>query len=164
MITALHHRTALGEMLLAATGETLIGAWFTGQKHFPDTLPLVAGARPAAVCAEAARQLDAYLAGRRTAFDLPLAPRGTPWQRAVWEALLAIPYGETLSYGELAARLGRPAAARATGAAVGRNPLSVIIPCHRVVDATGSLTGYAGGLDRKRALLAIEQAGPAILG
>ncbi|WP_428566210.1 MAG: methylated-DNA--[protein]-cysteine S-methyltransferase [Solidesulfovibrio sp. DCME] len=161
MMTLLWHPTSLGDMLLAAAGETLVGAWFRGQKHFPQSLPASEDAPAAAVLAEASGQLDAYLAGRRTAFDLALAPRGTAWQHAVWEALRAIPYGETLSYGQLATRLGKPAAARATGAAVGRNPLSILIPCHRVLGATGGLTGYAGGLDRKRALLALEQAGPA---
>jgi methylated-DNA-[protein]-cysteine S-methyltransferase len=144
-------------MLLAAEGEALIGAWFLGQKHFPVALASVADAPAATVLTEAARQLDTYAAGERTSFDIALAPRGTPWQRAVWQALLAIPYGETRSYGALAARLGRPGSARAVGAAVGRNPLTILIPCHRVVGADGSLTGFAGGLERKRALLAIER-------
>lgn len=157
MITTLPHQTRLGEMLLAAEGEALIGAWFLGQKHFPVALAVVADAPAAAVLAEAASQLDAYAAGERTSFDIALAPRGTPWQRAVWQALLAIPYGETCSYGALAARLGRPGSARAVGAAVGRNPLTILIPCHRVLGADGSLTGFAGGLERKRALLAIER-------
>ena len=102
-------------------------------------------------------QLDEYFAGERRAFDLPLAPRGTPWQRAVWAALLEIPYGETITYTELAARAGRPGAARAAGAANGRNPIAVLIPCHRVIGTAGGLTGYAGGVDAKAWLLALER-------
>ncbi len=102
-------------------------------------------------------QLAEYCAGERRTFDLPLAPAGTPWQRAVWEALLAIPYGETITYTELAARAGRPAAVRAAGAANGRNPIAILVPCHRVVGTGGGLTGYAGGLDAKAWLLAHER-------
>ena len=97
-----------------------------------------------------------------TTFDLPLAPRGTPFQQRVWAALCDIPYGGTLSYGQLAARLGAPSAARAVGLANGRNPVSIIVPCHRVVGADGSLTGYGGGLDRKRRLLAFERTDDAL--
>ncbi|MBT0959692.1 methylated-DNA--[protein]-cysteine S-methyltransferase [Denitromonas iodatirespirans] len=111
-----------------------------------------------AVCHEAARQIRAYFAGERTAFDLSLDPQGTAFQQAVWTALLKLPYGATTHYGALAEALGRPRAARAVGAAVGRNPLWLIIPCHRVIGRDGSLTGYAGGLDRKRALLDLEAA------
>ncbi len=160
MMTHLRYESAFGPMLLAAEDGGMLGAWFTGQKHFPWKLAFPDAAPPDAVLAEAARQLDAYAAGQRRTFALPLAPRGTPWQRAVWQALLAIPYGETVSYGALAARLGRPGSARAVGAAVGRNPISIIVPCHRVLGANGGLTGYAGGLDRKRALLALEKALP----
>lgn len=114
-------------------------------------------ARPAPdALAEAARQLAAYFSGDRTAFDLPLRPKGTPFQRAVWDELLRIPHGETRSYGELARALGQPGGAQAVGAANGQNPIAVVIPCHRVIGADGSLTGYAGGLERKRALLALE--------
>ena len=104
------------------------------------------------------RQLAEYFAGERTAFELPLAPAGTPFQRNVWDALLAIPYGETRSYGELAAAVGKPGAARAVGRANHDNPIGVVIPCHRVIGAGGALTGYAGGLDRKRYLLELEGA------
>ena len=103
-------------------------------------------------------QLDAYFAGTRTTFDVPLDLRGTPFQREVWAQLLAIPYGETRTYGELAHALGRPGAARAVGLANGHNPVGIIVPCHRVIGSDGSLTGYGGGLDRKRALLALEGA------
>jgi methylated-DNA-[protein]-cysteine S-methyltransferase len=112
--------------------------------------------RDASAAAAVTRQLREYFAGTRVAFDLPLAPVGTPWQRAVWDTLLAIPFGETATYGELAARLGRPSAARAAGASVGRNPLAIVVPCHRVVGANGALTGYAGGIERKRWLLDLE--------
>ncbi|MCB1960031.1 MAG: methylated-DNA--[protein]-cysteine S-methyltransferase [Rhodocyclaceae bacterium] len=108
------------------------------------------------LCEDAARQIRAYLAGTRRAFDLPLSPRGTPFQQSVWAALQGLPYGVTTHYGALAASLGRPTAARAVGAAVGKNPLWLIIPCHRVIGCDGALTGYAGGLPLKRALLALE--------
>lgn len=106
---------------------------------------------------EAVEQLDAYFTGRLRAFDLPLDLVGTPFQVAVWAALGDIPYGETVTYGALAAAIGQPGKARAVGAAVGRNPLSVVLPCHRVVGAGGALTGFAGGLDAKRTLLALER-------
>ena len=101
-------------------------------------------------------QLEEYFAGRRTRFDLPLDLQGTPFQRRVWSALLAIPYGETLTYGELARRIGRPAAARAVGHANGSNPISVIVPCHRLIGANGTLVDYGGGIERKRFLLSLE--------
>jgi methylated-DNA-[protein]-cysteine S-methyltransferase len=108
---------------------------------------------------EAARQLTAYFAGRLIDFEVPVRLHGTPFQRRVWAALVDIPYGDTISYGELAARIGQPTAARAVGLANGRNPVAVIVPCHRVVGSTGSLVGYGGGLDRKRYLLRLEQRG-----
>src|SRR5205085_9923425 len=108
---------------------------------------------------EPARQLREFFAGERTAFELPLRPAGTPFQRAVWDALLEVPYGETTGYGALAQRLGRPGAARAVGLANARNPLAIVVPCHRVVGASGALTGYAGGLERKRFLLELEARG-----
>ncbi|WP_101675965.1 methylated-DNA--[protein]-cysteine S-methyltransferase [Alloalcanivorax mobilis] len=146
----------LGGVLLAAHDERLCGVWFEGQKYYP---PL-RGWRPAsdsALLGEAAAQLKAYFEGRLRAFDLPLSlARGTPFQQQVWQALRTIDAGQTLTYGELARRLQRPRAVRAVAAAVGRNPLSVVVPCHRVLGANGSLTGYAGGLDRKARLLALE--------
>ncbi len=107
---------------------------------------------------EAERQLTAYFRGERTSFELPLAPTGTPFQEAVWGALRTIPPGETLSYGALAARIDRPGAARAVGSACGRNPLPIVVPCHRVVGSNGHLGGFGGGLDWKRYLLALEAA------
>jgi methylated-DNA-[protein]-cysteine S-methyltransferase len=118
-----------------------------------------AGARSGDALLRAAEsQLRAYFAGRRTRFDLPLAPHGTDFQRRVWEAVAEVPYGSTTSYAAVAATLGRPSACRAVGAANGRNPLPIVVPCHRVVGASGALTGYGGGLDRKRALLDLEAA------
>ena len=121
--------------------------------------PLVSSAQSRAARAhltDAARQLGEYFDGRRTSFDLPLAMRGTPFQLQVWAALEHIPFGETISYGELARRVGAPGAARAVGLANGRNPVPIVVPCHRVIGADGTLTGYGGGLDRKRWLLAHE--------
>jgi methylated-DNA-[protein]-cysteine S-methyltransferase len=109
------------------------------------------------VLAEARRQLDAYFAGRLSAFDLPLDPAGTAFQVQVWHQLTRIPYGRTISYGELARRIANPSASRAVGLANGRNPIAVIVPCHRVIGADGSLTGYGGGLERKRTLLDLER-------
>jgi methylated-DNA-[protein]-cysteine S-methyltransferase len=118
------------------------------------------GARSAdPLLAEAEAQLRDYFAGERQRFELPLSPRGTDFQRRVWAAVAAIPYGQTTTYSALAAAVGRPSARRAVGAANGRNPLPVIVPCHRVLGAAGALTGYGGGLDRKRALLDLERAG-----
>jgi methylated-DNA-[protein]-cysteine S-methyltransferase len=105
-----------------------------------------------------ARQLNAYFRGKRTSFDLPVAPEGTPFQRKVWKALQRIPFGKTLSYGQLAKRVGSPGAARAVGRANATNPVSVVIPCHRVIGSNGSLTGYGGGMERKRGLLELEGA------
>jgi methylated-DNA-[protein]-cysteine S-methyltransferase len=105
----------------------------------------------------AAAQVHAYFAGEPVAFDVPLDLHGTAFQRGVWQALLAIDAGATSSYGDIARRVGSPAAVRAVGAAVGKNPISLIVPCHRVIGSTGALTGYAGGLDRKRSLLALER-------
>lgn len=112
--------------------------------------------RGGAAVAEVVRQLRQYFAGERRTFDLDLAPHGTEWQRRVWMALRDIPYGETVNYGTIAARVGRPTASRAVGAANGRNPISIVVPCHRVVGVDRSLTGYGGGLDRKQWLLALE--------
>ena len=113
--------------------------------------------------AQAAEQLDAYFAGELTAFDVPLDMRGTAFQRHVWQALLTIPYGETRSYGEIAAAIGAPTASRAVGAANGSNPVSIIVPCHRVIGANGRLTGYGGGVHRKDALLALESGAQRLL-
>lgn len=148
----------LGRIILAASGNALVGVWFDGQRHQPDlsSWPVVSD-HP--VLQQAQSQLTDYFAGRRTSFDLPLDfAQGTGFQQAVWRALLSIPRGATCSYGALSADIGKPAAVRAVGGAIGRNPLSIIVPCHRVVGASGALTGYAGGLERKAALLQLEGA------
>jgi methylated-DNA-[protein]-cysteine S-methyltransferase len=148
----------LGPMILAATERGLAGIWFEGQRHLPDTAAWPhAAAHP--VLLEAVAQLRDYFAGQRLQFDLPLDLQGgTAFQQSVWQALLAIPAGRTSSYGALSERVGRPTASRAVGAAVGRNPVSIVVPCHRVLGRDGSLTGYAGGLQRKSALLKLERA------
>ncbi len=152
----------LGDLRLVASTRGLAGLWFVQrQRHEPPAERLAAWQTVAShpVLDAAARQLGEYFHGRRQRFDLALdLEQGTPFQRSVWRALLAIPAGATTSYGTLATGLGRPQAVRALGAAVGRNPLSIIVPCHRVVGSNGSLTGYAGGLDRKQALLELEGA------
>jgi methylated-DNA-[protein]-cysteine S-methyltransferase len=148
--------TPQGPMILAARDGGLIGAWFEGQKHFDGIQPDWREAPSSAVLKAAAKQLDEWFAGKRTRFDLPLAPEGSAFQREVWAAIARVGFGKTADYGSLAAQLGRPKAARAVGAATGRNPLTIIVPCHRLLGRDGSLTGYAGGLDRKRALLAFE--------
>ena len=153
-----HYESPLGPMLLAATDRGLAGVWFVGQRHGPDSRDWREDPRHP-VLREAVAQLAAWFAGERSRFELPLdLQAGTPFQQDVWKALLAIPRGGTTSYAELARRVGRPSAARAVGAAVGRNPLSVVVPCHRVVGSGGGLTGYAGGLERKTALLRLEGA------
>jgi methylated-DNA-[protein]-cysteine S-methyltransferase len=150
-------RTPLGSVLLARTATGLAGAWFEGQQHHPGEL--ATPHRPEdTLLLRAATQLQQYFDGEAVRFDLALDLHGTTFQRAVWQALLAIPSGQTRSYGAIARTLESPQAVRAVGAAVGRNPLSIIVPCHRVIGRDGSLTGYAGGLDRKRALLALEAA------
>ena len=151
-----HFDSPLGRMTLAASAQGLCGVWFDGQKHQPDprAWPQDA-AHPVLLQAQA--QLAEYFAGRRRVFDLPLdLGAGTEFQQTVWRGLLQIAPGSTTAYGELARRIGKPLAVRALGAAVGRNPISIIVPCHRVVGADGSMTGYAGGLDRKTALLRLE--------
>ncbi|MDM0111883.1 methylated-DNA--[protein]-cysteine S-methyltransferase [Variovorax sp. J22R133] len=150
--------TSLGGVTLAATDLGLAGVWFDAQRHFPDTTGWI-GAPDHPVLREAASQLQAYFAGERDGFDMPLdLSHGTQFQQAVWNALLRIPHGNTTSYGQLSALVGNPAAVRAVGAAVGRNPISVVVPCHRVLGADGSLTGYAGGIERKARLLQLERA------
>jgi methylated-DNA-[protein]-cysteine S-methyltransferase len=146
----------LGPIIAIADDEGLMHVDFVGAKYEraveagwvedPDASPL----------RECRQQLDEYFAGRRTSFELPLAPRGTDFQKRVWNEIARVPYGKTITYGELARRAGGESHARAAGAATGRNPLGVVVPCHRVVGSDGGLTGYAGGLERKRSLLERE--------
>ena len=142
----------LGKLLLVGDGEALTRVAMSPR---PNDVP-EGGRRDPAALASVAEQLRAYFAGELTEFDVPLAPRGSEFQLRVWNALLEVPYGQTASYGQIAARVGRPDAVRAIGATNGRNPIAVIIPCHRVIGADGSLVGYGGGLDRKRLLLELE--------
>ena len=150
--------TPIGALTVVAEDEALRGIYVEDQRHRPPDdrfgPPDDGGS---AVLKEAERQLAEYFAGERTTFDLPLAPTGTPFQRRVWDALTAIPYGETVSYGELARRIGQPTASRAVGLANGKNPISIVVPCHRVIGSSGKLVGYGGGLERKQTLLALER-------
>ena len=147
----------LGPVLLARTAKGLAGAWFEGQKHHPGVL--AAPVRPDdPLLKNSAAQLQRYFVGEQITFDLPLDLLGTAFQQSVWQALLAIPSGSTSTYGAIARKLAAASAVRAVGGAVGRNPVSVIVPCHRVVGSDGSMTGYAGGTERKLALLELEGA------
>lgn len=152
-----HYRTIdspIGPLTLAGHGHTLTHLLMVDHAHAPDSTDWgpADDAFP-----EAVEQLGAYFAGERTDFELELDMVGTDFQRRVWAALLTIPYGQTRSYGEIAAQIGAPSASRAVGLANGRNPISIIVPCHRVIGSNGSLTGYGGGIDRKRALLDLEK-------
>jgi methylated-DNA-[protein]-cysteine S-methyltransferase len=150
------HDSPVGPLRLVSDGRALAALAF---EHHSKPIKPLAEAEPGsdAVLDEARRQLDAYFAGRIQRFDLPLAPRGTAFQERVWMALREIPYGTTCSYSDLAAALGAPRAVRAVGGANGRNPISIIVPCHRVIGADGTLTGFGGGIDRKRFLLTHEK-------
>jgi methylated-DNA-[protein]-cysteine S-methyltransferase len=155
----------LGELTVVAADDTLAGVYFPGHWTMPDRTAFGEVAEvDDPVIAEAARQLRAYLRGERTRFELETSTRGGAFEERVWMLLREIPFGETVTYGDLAAELGDRSAARRVGQAVGRNPLSVVVPCHRVVGANGELRGYAGGFERKRFLLELEGAGQLSLG
>jgi len=145
----------VGGMLLAASEAGITGVYFIRQKHFPGRQGWTRNPDHRHL-RRAKAQLEEYFAGRRKAFELALDPHGTDYQKAIWRAIATVGFGRTISYGELARKAGYPGAARAAGAATGRNPIGIIVPCHRIVGADGSLTGYAGGLAKKRALLALE--------
>ena len=148
----------LGTLMIVADGRALTGVYFDGQRHQPPIGDDWVDRDDAPLLRRAASQIAEFFSGARAHFDLPLAPSGTAFQRSVWDAIAKVPRGQTISYAELAERAGSPGSARAAGTATGRNPLSIVIPCHRIVGSDGALTGYAGGLDRKRALLALERA------
>ena len=156
-----HYDSPLGGVTLAGDGIALTGLWFDGQKYFAETLSADHEARDLPVFREAVLWLDCWFGGTVPDFTPPLAPRGTAFRKAVWEILLTVPCGRTVTYGEiagiLARRTGVRTSARAVGNAVGHNPILLIVPCHRVVGAGGSLTGYAGGIERKKLLLKMEQ-------
>jgi methylated-DNA-[protein]-cysteine S-methyltransferase len=147
----------VGPLTLVARDGALVGLYMHAQRHRPGEAVFgLAGDPEAEPFTAAASQLSAYFAGELTSFDLPLRPAGTAFQQKVWMALSDIPYGQTITYGELAAGIGSPAASRAVGLANGKNPISIVVPCHRVIGTDGSLTGYGGGLERKRFLLDLE--------
>lgn len=151
-----YYESPYGRMLLVATGGALCGAYFVGQKHFKN-IESDWQCDPRAVALVAARrELDEYFGGERRTFGVALVSEGTPFQRRIWSAIAAVPFGDTISYADLARVADYPGSARAAGAATGRNPIGVLVPCHRIVGADGSLTGYAGGLETKRRLLALE--------
>lgn len=149
-------KSPIGKLTLVEDGGALTGVYMETR------VPPEAARQRSALLDRARAQLDAYFAGELEAFDLPLEPRGTAFQRSVWSALVDIPFGETSSYGMIAKRIGRPAAVRAVGAANGSNPIAVIIPCHRVIGSNGSLTGYGGGIPRKKWLLNHETRQPSL--
>ena len=151
-----HFESPLGGITAASDGEALTGLWFDGQKYFAAGLG-EHEERELPIFSEVGRWLDAYFDGRDPGFTPQLRLQSTPFRRAVWDLLLTIPYGQTVTYGQLAARLPGGTSARAVGGAVGHNPVSLIVPCHRVLGADGSLTGYAGGVERKRRLLELER-------
>ena len=161
MIQTAFYAAPYGRYVMAAEDGALTGLWLTGQKYFPSDLPEPSGAEPE-IFTQTRRWLDAYFGGQRPDLSaLPLAPRGSAFAQSVWQLLLEIPYGQTVTYGQLAKRLaeqrGLPhMSAQAVGGAVGHNPISILIPCHRVLGAKNQLTGYAGGLDVKTFLLKLE--------
>ncbi|MGC3992406.1 MAG: methylated-DNA--[protein]-cysteine S-methyltransferase [Chthoniobacteraceae bacterium] len=147
----------LGELLIYANDTHVTGIYFVNQKYYPMIAADWVENPALPVLQLAAQQLQQYLAGTLTQFSVPFAFAGTSFQHRVWEQIAAVPFGQTITYGELAQRVGSPSAVRAAGAATGSNPISIIVPCHRIVGASGTLVGYAGGLDRKRHLLALER-------
>jgi len=151
-------QSPIGRLILASDGVALVGVWMANAS--PDDPAWSRHKGDDDILAQTREELEEYFDGRRQTFDIPLAPNGTEFQRSVWHALTRIPFGKTISYGELARRLGKEAAVRAVGAANGRNPIPVIVPCHRVIGSDGSLTGFGGGLPRKKWLLQHEKALP----
>ena len=157
-----HYNSPLGRLLLASDGEALTGLWFEGQKYFADTLVAEYEEKELPVFKQADRWLDIYFSGKEPDFTPPLSMKTTPFRKMVWEIMLTIPYGKTMTYGEIAAQIAKQKglkrmSAQAVGGAVGHNSISLIIPCHRVIGADGSLTGYAGGIEKKQQLLMMEQ-------
>lgn len=146
----------LGTMLITANSQALTGCYFVDQKHFPKSHREWVQVADDPLLTEVQRMLAAYFHSGEFDCHIKLAPQGTDFQRQVWDALLTIPAGQTRSYGQIAAMLGKPTATRAVAGAIGRNPIGIVIPCHRVIGSNGSLTGYAGGIERKQALLKLE--------
>ena len=156
MTTYDYYDSPHGRMLLVADEKAITSVSFIGQKYAPRVQGDWRRDAHHAPIRQAKRELAEYFGGKRKRFSVRLAPKGTPFQRAVWKAIAQVGFGRTIAYAELARRAGRPRSARAAGAATGRNPIGIIVPCHRIVGSDGSLTGYAGGLAKKRALLALE--------
>jgi methylated-DNA-[protein]-cysteine S-methyltransferase len=148
----------LGELTLVANAKHLIGVYFTEHQHMPESKDWVHDSEHP-ILKKAGAQLEEYLRGERTTFSVPLESDGTKFQEEVWRQIARIPFGETITYSELATRAGAPEAVRAAGTATGRNPISIIVPCHRIVGKNGSLTGFGGGLERKKRLLELEMKG-----
>jgi len=146
----------MGRMLIVGSDKGLSGLYFVDQKYYREVARDWLRAKDHKIVRETARQLKEYFAGARKEFDIPLAADGTPFQTSVWKAISSVKYRASITYSELARRAGHPGAVRAAGTATGRNPITIIVPCHRIVGSDGSLTGYAGGLDRKRALRELE--------
>jgi methylated-DNA-[protein]-cysteine S-methyltransferase len=155
MKTFTHYQSPLGIMTLQACEQGLLGAWFETETTMPKELGVKS--ENFTILVNTIKQLDEYFAGKRTIFTLPLAAKGTAFQQSVWQALCKIPYGETWYYQQIAETIGNPKAVRAVGLANGKNPISIIVPCHRVIGKSGKLTGYAGGLNRKASLLELER-------
>ena len=156
-----HYDSPIGSITLASDGKAITGLWFDDQKYYADTLDIDHEEKPLPVFDDADKWLDTYFSGRDPGFTLPLAPRGTDFRKEVWKILEEIPYGKTVTYGQIADRItasrkSGKTSARAVGSAVGKNPISLIVPCHRVIGSDGCLTGYAGGVDKKRWLLEKE--------
>ena len=156
MITYTDYASPLGTLLLAASAQGLAGVYFEQHRHFNGPSADWQRDESQPVLRQTIAQLDAYFAGARRSFDLPLDLQGTPFQRAVWDELCRIPFGVSTTYAQHAQSIGKPRAVRAVGTAIGRNPVSIIVPCHRVLGAQKALTGYAGGLERKKTLLCME--------
>ena len=150
------YESPMGKMLIVAADEGLRGLYFIDQKYYREVENDWTRAPRHPVVRQTAREMQEYFAGKRTEFDVPLAAEGTPFQASIWKAISSVKYGDSITYSELARRAGHPDAIRAAGTATGRNPITIIVPCHRIVGSDGSLTGYAGGLDRKRALQELE--------
>ncbi len=153
----------VGDLLLTAVSQLLTGLYLKDQKHFPDISEGWQEVSKKEIFDQAEEQLSEYFSHKRQRFDIAIAPQGTPFQQQVWHHLYQIPFGKTTSYGSLAEVIGKPGAARAVGAANGRNPISIIVPCHRVIAINGNITGYAGGIDRKHWLLRHEQESGAVM-
>ena len=157
-----YYESPRGRMLLVADDQALTGVYFIGQRYRPRIEPEWRKDERHVPLRQAKCELAEYFDGRRTRITVKLSPQGTPFQRVVWKAIAGVGFGKTIPYAELARRAGRPGSARAVGAATGRNPIGIIVPCHRIVGSNGSLTGYAGGLAKKRALLALERCSPSL--